>query len=300
MKLNYVQALVSAAEFGGIRPAARSLGISQVALAKQIKELEESVGHRLFIRTSRGVQLTADGAKILPRARSVIEELSRLDQEAGNLGSQTLYVALSPIVMLLLFGSTLERFRAKFPRTLVKLSEGLMSPVIPRLRDGSLDFAVVAGQGFGPDSDLRFEPCFNTANVFVGRKAHPLADHTSTLSELTKFEWVQNESSGGYSDRLRKWFAQEGSVVPTFVACESFATIIGVLLASNSVACAPAALLEHPIIKGNLCMLRSTLEPPRSTIGFLCRRDIPLSPAAAELKEIIRASSRSLTGSIPL
>ena len=105
MKLSHVTALVTAADHGGFRPAARALGISQVALAKQIRELEESVGHQLFLRTSRGVAPTVYGGKLLPRARAVLSELSRLDQEASMLSTFSLSVGLSPIVTLLLFHS---------------------------------------------------------------------------------------------------------------------------------------------------------------------------------------------------
>lgn len=300
MKLSHVTALVTAADHGGFRSAARVLGISQVALAKQIRELEESVGHQLFLRTTKGVAPTVYGRKLLPRARAVLSELSKLEQEANTLSTFTLTVGLSPIVTLLLFQDSLKKFRVRFPSTRLRLSEGLLSAVLPRLRDGSMDFAVVAAQGFESDGDLTFEPCFNTDNAFIARVDHPLRDQDSSLIELLKYEWVQNEAHGGYSDRLEKWLAQNDALPPPFISCESFATIVGVLLATDSIACAPVTLLEHPLLKKNIRILRSSVQPPRSTVGFLYRRDSPLSKPAVELRRIIRSASRSLTDVILL
>lgn len=58
MKLNQLRALAAVAETGSIQEASRILHLTQPALSKAIKELESSVGATLFVRSSKGVQLT--------------------------------------------------------------------------------------------------------------------------------------------------------------------------------------------------------------------------------------------------
>src|SRR3546814_6218937 len=75
MKQHQLKALLAVAEAGTIRGAARQLNLSQAALTKSLKELEEQVGAELLIRSYRGVQLTAAGKILQERARVAHRQL---------------------------------------------------------------------------------------------------------------------------------------------------------------------------------------------------------------------------------
>ncbi|NJN00799.1 MAG: LysR family transcriptional regulator [Aquincola sp.] len=72
-----LQAFVSIAERGSFHGAATHLSLSQTALSHRIRKLEESLATQLFVRTTRQVTLTPAGAALLPRARTIFEDLGK-------------------------------------------------------------------------------------------------------------------------------------------------------------------------------------------------------------------------------
>lgn len=76
VKLHQLQALVASADAGGIRAAARALGISQAAVTRALRELETEQHLPLFVRTPSGLTFTEYGKALLIHARLVLKQLS--------------------------------------------------------------------------------------------------------------------------------------------------------------------------------------------------------------------------------
>ncbi|WP_428265032.1 LysR family transcriptional regulator [Haliangium sp.] len=83
MELDSVRLFVRIAELGAVGAAARDLGMSPAAASARLKRLEDSVGARLFHRTTRALALTTDGAAFLPHAQGALD---LLDQGVATLG----------------------------------------------------------------------------------------------------------------------------------------------------------------------------------------------------------------------
>jgi DNA-binding transcriptional LysR family regulator len=172
IKISYLQTFVAVADFGSVRGAGRAMGLSSVAVLKALRGLELAVGKQLFHRSASGARLTLDGSELLPRSRLILDEVQQLAADVG-LQKTSLSVGLTPIAILFLLGTVLERFREIYPEAQLRLIDGLLSNVIPRLRDGSLDFAFVGASPRALAEDLHFEPCFNTAIAFFANERHP-------------------------------------------------------------------------------------------------------------------------------
>jgi LysR family transcriptional regulator of abg operon len=88
VKFHHLRAFVEVARQGSIRGASRTLNLSQPALTKSIKELEEGMAAQLFVRRSKGVALTECGEGFYQRARLILEELRAaqddIRQRQGN------------------------------------------------------------------------------------------------------------------------------------------------------------------------------------------------------------------------
>ncbi|HEY8357670.1 MAG TPA: LysR family transcriptional regulator, partial [Ramlibacter sp.] len=147
LKFHQLEVLIAIVDAGGLRAAARALHLSQAAVVKSLKALEEAAGVPLLVRQSRGVDLTAAGKSLLVRAQAMSRQMRLAEEELlaaqGKLGG-TVRVALTPFVALTCLGAAYEWFRHRFPSVQVHFAEGLVHRSIPRLRAGSLDFAVVA------------------------------------------------------------------------------------------------------------------------------------------------------------
>src|SRR5690349_12321774 len=81
VRLQQIRHFLAVVEAGTLRSAAARLGVTQPAITKSLRQLEDHVRTRLMLRTPRGVVLTPAGRKFKDRARVIESELRRLGEE---------------------------------------------------------------------------------------------------------------------------------------------------------------------------------------------------------------------------
>jgi LysR family transcriptional regulator, regulator of abg operon len=299
IKLSYIETFVAVAEFGSVRGAGRAMGLSSVAVLKAIRGLEHAVGRELFHRSASGTRLTLAGSELLPRSKLILDEVQQLAVDAGGLQRTSVSFGVTPMAICFLLGTALQRFRDAYPDAQLRLIDGLLTNVIPRLRDGSLDFAFVAASARSLGEDLRFEPSFNAANAFFAREGHPLIDRRCTLDEVLRYTWIQNEAYSGIYGGVIDWLTAQKRPPPRTIFCESLATSIAVVSETDAVAAAPRPLLKHSMLKG-LREVRVDVELPRATFGFLSYGNTILSKPAIAMQRFIRDAAAALPSVIHL
>lgn len=284
MKLQQLQVLVAVIDAGGIRAAARQLNVSQAAVTKAMKSLEDAAGTPLLLRRARGVALTDAGARVLARARVIARQVTLaqedLRQSAGeDFGSVRLGV--TPYLTLTGLGQAFKWFRQRYRNVEVVLIEGLMARVLPRLRDGTLDIAVVAADvGEVQDDEFNCVRMQQSPQCIVVREGHPiLADPTAKA--LTNLEWIFTQpAAAGAQPRVDAMFALAGVAPPArIVQCESMAAMT-LLRNSDAVAIFPQPLLGHPETRGLVAIEACPLRPSDIELLLLTQPDVPLTPAA--------------------
>lgn len=145
IKFHQIRAFVEVARQGSIRGASRTLNLSQPALTKSIKELEEGMAAQLFVRRSKGVALTECGEGFYQRARLILEELRAaqddIRQRQGELAGQ-INIGMGASVSRTLMPAVITRFHAQHPQVKVRIMEGQLVSMINELRQGELDFTI--------------------------------------------------------------------------------------------------------------------------------------------------------------
>ncbi|MDU4313501.1 MAG: LysR family transcriptional regulator, partial [Klebsiella michiganensis] len=145
IKFHHIRAFVEVAREGSIRGASRALAISQPALTKAIKELEEGLSAQLFVRRSQGVALTENGESFYQHASLILEELraaqDELLQRQGEQAGQ-INIGLGASVARSLMPSVICRFHQQHPLVKVRIMEGQLLAMINELRQGELDFTI--------------------------------------------------------------------------------------------------------------------------------------------------------------
>lgn len=171
--LRYLVALADHLHFGR---AAEASHVSQPTLSTQIRKLEDELGVELVERSPRQVMLTAAGQRIVERVRIVLREVEVIrdlarrshDPEAGSLR-----LGLFPTLGPYLLPHVVPRIRARHPRLELLLVEEKTEEVLRRLREGSLDAAILALPVH--DDQLEETLLFEEPFVLAVPRAHPLA-----------------------------------------------------------------------------------------------------------------------------
>lgn len=165
------------AEKESVTEAARELYISQPAVSKAIKNVEDELGVRLFYRNRRkGLILTDVGREILSLARQMADMENRMYQAAfrsNNCMSGTVRIASMPILTSVILSRAFRTFKTRYPHVAIELIEGSSTEIRAAIEDRRVDMALVSGP-FGP---LDHETLFQDRMVAVSRE--PLADESS-------------------------------------------------------------------------------------------------------------------------
>lgn len=158
------------------RRAAESLAVAQPALSRQIRQLEETLGARLFTRNNRNVQLTAAGAALLDRVDPILRDLNAIPGElqaiaGGQVGQ--VRIAFTGLAMATVLPGILREFTRRFPHIRIELNESPTSAQIPALKSGEISCGF-----FHPDAPtpgLQTHELLRERNGVLLPVDHPLA-----------------------------------------------------------------------------------------------------------------------------
>lgn len=296
MKLHQLQALAGVVEHGGIRAAARAMYLTQAALTKALRQLEEEAGVALLVRSARGVALTDAGQRLHARASLVMRQLALADDElrqhrGGAEGS--LRVGLTPYLMVTVLGEAFRWFRKRYPRIELHLVEGLMARVLPGLRDGSIDFAIVASSGDLAPQEFDAVALRSDPQVLVVRRGHPVLERP-TAARMAQLEWVvPGPLSTVMDEALHAMFTRAGVAPPVqLTRCDALAAIA--LVSQSDAACVmPLPLLAREQSRGLVELRVRHLKPPGVELMQLSPPGVPLTPAAAYFARCLQDAIRS-------
>ncbi len=299
MKLHHFEEVVAIAERGSMRAAARHLQIAQPALTRSLALLERELGAPLFERRARGVVATPLGEAFVARARSILTEIRRTREEVEQLrgaGTGTVTVGLSIAAHLALLPPSLRPFRARYPDIRLHIIEGFYPTLEERLRDGTVDFYIGPDGGAQPVPQLSREVLFHNRRIVLCRAGHPLAAATS-LRELVGQDWVTTSITADASDEINAFFARHGLPSPRLaVRSQSALTLLTCLANSDLLAMVPAQWERFEMTGKALITIKVEEELTAPPLVLVRRADLPLTPAALHLLDLMRRATSRLAG----
>lgn len=291
MKDHQLRALVQVAESGSIRAAARAMNLSQSALTKALRELEEDLGAELLQRTYKGIGFTLEGTALLGRARLVLATLARAREEVrlmrGGAGAHV-KVAITPLVASTVLPGVLADYRRQQPDAELTFHEGLLVQALPGLIEGRIDFAIALASPEDLPYEIEFAPLADIDATPFLRERHPLAD-ARDWDAVADAEWVLNLSAGSQSMNLVDWLETQGLRAPDRILhCSSPFLIVELARRNDLIGYAPKVLIDDPMVGLGLRALQLQPLPPTMQLGLLTLRGAPLGSAARKLAELLR------------
>jgi DNA-binding transcriptional LysR family regulator len=152
---------MTVADAGGFRRAAEQLYRSQSAVSAQIRDLEAELGVALFHRTTRRVNLTAEGERLLTRTRKALAELDAGIRELGDdvaLRHGRIVIGTTPTISSTRLPPIIAAIRARHPGIAVNIREDFARGTLDRVRRDEVDFALCPATEGADGQDFAFEP----------------------------------------------------------------------------------------------------------------------------------------------
>lgn len=178
MDLRHLRYIVASARNGSFSAAAHEFNVRQPIVSKRIKEVEDELEVKLFVRSTAGARLTPAGEAFVVEARRIIEDFDRLAQRArasgaGKLGRIVvgLYISLSQGALR----TFIDDFRKRYPDIDLELLEVPFAEMIAGLHSGRIDAALILGDP-GKCEVLDSFALWSEHLVVALPQGHPLAD----------------------------------------------------------------------------------------------------------------------------
>lgn len=286
MKLHQLRYLAAVASEGGIRAAARTLGVTQATVTQGLRELEAHARVALLVRHGGGIAFTPAGQELLEHAQRVLAQLRQAENTLSRYrdadAQQRLVLAITPWVAQTLLPRVVPSFREELPHVQLEMIDGLSALSYPRLREGSLDLLI--GR-IGPEEamqGLQAQPLFRYDMTVVARRGHPRADAQS-MSELLQDDWVLNFIPGESSSFLANLFGQHGLAAPVhhIQLAHSASLMLGLVRKTDMLTFCPWPLVETDSLRHTLVTLQLRERFRSNVVGIVRRAQEAPSHAAA-------------------
>lgn len=189
MTLVQLRHLIELAASGSFSQSAIKLHLTQPALSRSIRALEDELGQPLFDRIGRKNELTAFGSHIVQRARVLVDEANELRQtsvqlQKGDIGEFRIGMGSGPGAMLMT--PLLMLMATDHPKAHIDISRGSTVLLVQALRERFLDALILDIRSLQPSADLKVEAIHEMAGTFMCRPGHPLAKKRSVTFAMLR------------------------------------------------------------------------------------------------------------------
>ena len=176
LEIRHFRLVQAIAEEGTVTAASRRLHLTQSALSHQLKDVEDRLGAPLFLRLGKKMILTPAGGKLLGSARSIIDEVQRVEEEVAHLSRESeglLRIATECYTAYYWLPAVLDGFRKKHPGVQVRVVAEATGRPVEALLSGKLDLAIVSSEV--EDRRLSATLLFEDELLLIASRDHPLA-----------------------------------------------------------------------------------------------------------------------------
>lgn len=288
--------LLAVDRHGSITRAAEACSVSQPTLSTQIAKLERDLGVAVFERDGRTLKLTDAGRAVLARAQTIVaavDDLVATAQAHRDPLAGTLRLGVIPTLAPYLLPHLLPAMREAMPAIALAVVEQQTALLLGRLRDGTLDAAMIAT----PTNDDRLdELALFDEPLHVALPAnHLLAAHASIAAREIDVATLLLLAEGHCLRDQGLALCDEASLanaVPSDLSATSLDTVLNLVEAGFGITLVPALALQSPRLRGSALTTRPFSDGASRTVRLVYRR----SSARLTLLRRLAAITRTTAG----
>ena len=200
---------------GNITRASEELNISQPAISKSIKNLEEQLGGQLFIRTKRGVVLTEEGKEFYNYIKQAIEFINNAENKFTdliNLEVGCIKIGISTTLTKEFLLPYLEQFHTLYPKIDIQIITDRTADLMKKLKNGLIDIVILNINKKDESSEIEYLKCKKINDCFVvNSKYKELINKEISLKELNNYPLIL-QSKGSNTRTILDEFARKNGI----------------------------------------------------------------------------------------
>ena len=292
LEIKQLRQFMIVVDVGCVSKASEQLHITQPALTRNIKNLEESLHAILLDRKPRGVVPTEAGQALYRYAHLILNEAKRAARDVQAIASgKKGHVHIG--VAALFSGTIIDRLVVALsdacPGVRLRITEGFFEELVTELGQGKLDVILA---NFPPDAipaDVQFEPLLTLRSNFVVGRNHPLACRAQiTAADLCAAQWALVRRPH-VADFLESFFASQGfPALSGSVESNSLTALKALVLTGRYVSLLAEAWVSDEMRSGDIVALPVPGAPVLRQAGLITRSAAEQRPVVMRAVELMR------------
>lgn len=297
VRFRHLQTFLEVARQKSVVKAAGILNVSQPAVTKTIRELEEALGVAVLERDGRGIRITRSGEIFMQHAGMAITALRQGIDSVANEGAASgplIRIGALPTVSVRVMPLAMSFFLRENTGATLKIVTGENAVLLEQLRVGDLD--LVVGRLAAPEkmAGFFFEHLYSEQVVFVVRAGHPLlSSGQNVFKRLSDYPVLMPTRGSVIRPFVERFFIANGvAAIPTEIETVSDAFGRAFLLQSDAIWIISHGVVSEDIKAGTLVALPVDTSDTRGPVGLTMRTDTPSTPAFSILLKTIREAAQ--------
>lgn len=297
-----LNAVITIGDVHSVTSAAAKLGVSQPAVNRSLRNLEQRLGMRLFDRTAQGMIPTQSGEILIRRAKLALVEIEQGMEEIANVGGQALgrvSIGALPLSRVYLVPMAVNRLLIDFPDAEINIVDGLYEQLVGDLCNGDVDMIVGTLRDPLPVEGVKAETLFEDGMVLAARTGHPIFNNDPiTFQHLIGLEWVVPQPGVPLREQFNDMLADNGVPLPEHpIETGSISVKRTIAMGSDRLVAVSRSQIHHEEQYGLLKPLSLVTNVPKRPIGLLTRSDYVPTPAVSAFLKHLRQVGQEIEAS---
>lgn len=261
MNTRDLEAFVAVVESGSMVRAAEKLHLTQPALTRRVQNLESRLGVELLDRLGKPLKPSAAGHEVYAMARGVLRAVDNLVSVASpdSEPSGELRIGIPPFLAEVALEKPVDRLRSAYPRLTLRVTAGWSPAQLEGVERGALDASIVLmPSGYAPPDTLHATRLAFLPTIIVAARSLGLPDVSTTLADLSRFDWVLNQDGCGMRSTLKRTL--DNACLPLNVAVEAFGSELQLSLVARGlgIGLVTPDMLERSVLRQQLQVIDAT------------------------------------------
>ena len=294
VNLELYRVFYTVAKCGSLTKAAEELYISQPAVSQSIKQLENQLGVVLFNRTHRGMELSAQGGKLIfsevERALGLFNEAENRLSEMKTSATGVIRIGASDTIFEYFLSDKIVDFHENFPSVKIELMADFTPDTIEKLKGNRCDVAFV-NLPIQEDPDLElYGDCMRLNEIFiVGEKYKELANEGSvSLSKLVKYPLILMDKNTVARRTLENFFTSHGVEANASIEVGSWDLMKRLVARGMGIGVIPREYALRRLGTGEIFEVKTDPLLPTRSVGMVLLKNAPTSYALHSFIEFVK------------
>lgn len=304
-RFSHLKLVLAIAEHGTLHKAAAEIAITQPALTRALRDLEQTLGVELFERSHQGMKLNTYGEQFAQHAQIMLNQFQSAVQhldgiKEGHVGHVN--IAMLPAAAPGIMPTVLQRLDAMQTGITLSLIGGVSRQLMPELIKGKLDMIVGRLPGENIPGLQQIPLLYDGFNIVCGLENKLLKKSRYKLKDLLDQHWIMpTDSDSLLMYDVHQTFARHALSLPTKVMqVSSLVAIRKILRTTDRISILSSEVAKDEEQFGLLKILPVEFEPVLTPIGITTRANEAISPTAQLLIELIEAVCREKANALAI